>query len=268
MPSLLELQRSLGTALADGSQSERIVPLVRGEPRTALERLAVYRGNVTGSSAKALANAYPVVRAIVGEEFFDGLAREYARAHPATSGDLNEYGGQLAEFVAAFVHTQDLPYLPDVARMEWVAHRAYYAADAAPLDPARLAAVPEADYAELRPTLAPACALFASPWPLARIWTVHQDDYAGEFEVDLDSGPDRILIHRPRWRAVVQSLALGEYRFLGCALEGEPLGHALAAALAEDPAFDLPAALARWVAAGVIVDLARRDPQGSKEENR
>jgi len=268
VPSLLELQRALGTALADDSQSERVVPLVRGEPRTALERLAVYRGNVAGNSAKALANTYPVVRKIVGEEFFDGLAREYARAHPATSGDLNEYGWQLAEFVAAFAHTRDLAYLPDVARMEWLAHRAYYAADAAPLDPARLAAVPEADYAELCPVLAPACALLASPWPLAHIWTVHQDDYAGEFAVDLDSGPDRILIHRPRWRVVVASLAPEEYRFLGCALEGDPLGHALAAALAEDLGFDLPAALARWVAAGVIVDLARRDPHDAEDENR
>ena len=262
VPSLLELQRSFGTALVDAGQPERIVPLVRGEPRIAVERLAVYRGNVAGNTARALANAYPIVRKILGEEFFDGLAREYARAHPSTSGDLNDYGSQLAEFVAGFAHTQDLPYLPDVARMEWLAHRAYYAADAAPLDPARLAAVPEADYAKLRPVLAPACGLLASRWPLARIWTVHQGDYAGAFEGDLDSGPDRILVHRPRWRAIVEPIRPGEYRFLGCALGGDSLGHALAAALAEDPEFDLPAALARWVAAGVIVDLSGRDFMG------
>ena len=139
--------------------------------------------------------------------FFDAMAREYARRHPAASGDLNEYGERLAEFVAAFPHTQDLPYLPDVACMEWLAHRAYYAADSTAFDPARLAGVPPSRHVDLRPALAPACALLESDWPFARIWTVHQDDFEGNIEVDLDAGRDRVLIHRPVWR--VQVLALG-----------------------------------------------------------
>jgi len=256
VPSLLELQRALGTALADGSQSERVVPLVRGEPRTALERLAVYRGNVYGNRAKALAAAYPIVRKIVGGDFFDAMAREYARVYPAASGDLNEYGARLTEFVAAFPHTQDLPYLPDVARMEWLAHRAYYAGDGAAFDSARLAGLPSSRYAQLHPALAPACALLASDWPLARIWTVHQDDFEGGIDVDLDAGPDRILIHRPRWRVQVLAVARGDYRLLESALGGATLGHALEAAVGEDPGFDPAAGLTRWVEAGVIVDLA------------
>ena len=87
--------------------------------------VSVYRSNAFGNWAQALAGAYPIARKVVGADFFEGLAREYARAYPSASGDLNEYGAHLAEFVAAFPHTQDLPYLPDVARMEWLAHRAY-----------------------------------------------------------------------------------------------------------------------------------------------
>lgn len=206
---------------------------------------AVYRANAFGNWAQALAGAYPIVRKIVGEEFFEGLAHAYALRHPSTSGDLNEYGEQLAEFVGDFPHTQDLPYLPDVARMEWLAHRAYYAADVAPFD---LAAV--SGTSPLR--LAPACALLASGWPLARIWTVHQDDYEGTVEVDLRAGPDRILVHRPRWRAQVRSLAPGDYRFLDSARQGKTLGEALEAAVAEDPAFDPALVFAGWVDAGVI----------------
>ena len=253
MSALPELQRSFGGALVEAARAAALAPLLRG-PQP-LERLAVYRGNVYGNCGKALAGAYPFVRAIVGADFFDGLAREYARTHPSASGDLNEYGARLAEFVAAFQHTQDLPYLPDVARMEWLAHRAYYAADAAPLDLARLAAVPAAEYGMLRPMLAPACALLESRWPLARIWQVHQGDWRGQIEVDLDSGPDRILVHRPGWRAQVASLARGEYRFLAAARYGATLGDALEAGQADDPGFDAGAALAHWVAAAVIVDL-------------
>ena len=161
-------------------------------------------------------------------------------------------------FVAAFPHTQDLPYLPDVARMEWLAHRAYYAADGTAFDPARLAGVPPSRWIDLHPALAPACALLESDWPLARIWTVHQDDFAEKIEVDLDAGGDRVLIHRPGWRVEVLALRPGDYRLLESALAGAALGRALEAAVAEEPAFDPAAGLARWVAAGVIVDLAER----------
>jgi len=236
MPSLLEQQRGFAAGLMDPG------------PATS-HGFAVYRGNVFGNWAKALASAYPIVRKIVGGEFFEGLAREYARAHPSTSGDLNEYGERLSEFVATFPHTQDLPYLSDVARMEWLAHRAYYAADAMPFD---LTKISDSNPEALRPRLAPACALLVSDWPLARIWVVHQDDYAGEVAVDLRGGPDRILVHRPRWRVQVRSLAPGDYRFLESAQRGATLGEALEAAVAADPAFDPSLALAGWVDAGVI----------------
>jgi len=253
--ALLELQRAFGAALAQRGEAAPPASLFRGATSATVARLAVYRGNVYGNRAKALAAAYPIVRKIVGGDFFDALAREYARAYPAASGDLSEYGERLAEFVAAFPHTQDLPYLPDVAHMEWLAHRAYYAADRPAFDPTRLAGVPPARHAELRPVLAPGCALLESEWPLARIWTVHQDDFAGEIDVDLDAGPDRVLIHRPRWRAQVLALAPADYGLLASAFAGATLGCALAVASEGDPAFDPAAALARWVEAGVIVDL-------------
>lgn len=230
MRSLLDLQSEFSNAV-----------LARG----GTPGMAVYRANVFGNRAHALAAAYPIVRRIVGAEFFDDLVRRHARAHPSASGDLNEYGAHLADFVAAFPHTQDLPYLPDVARMEWLAHRAYYAQDPAPFS---VAGLDESS----RLQLTPPCALLASEWPLTRIWTAHQDDYEGAIDVDLRSGPDRILVHRPRWRALVRRLAPGDYRFLDCARRGRPLGEALEAALGAEPGFDPSLALARWIDAGVI----------------
>ena len=239
MPSLLEAQRSFARALLEGGEG-----LAAG--------LSVYRNNVLGNLSGALASAYPIVRKIVGAEIFNIMAREYARAHPSASGNLNEYGVRLPGFVAAYAHTQDLPYLPDVARMEWLAHLAHFAADPMPFDPARLAGLPSARHAALRLSLAPAAALLRSDWPLARLWEVHQDGYAGEFSVDLHAGPERVLVHRPRWRAEVRPIGLGDYRFLAGAGRAEALGDALAAAVARDASFDCASALARWVQAGTV----------------
>lgn len=240
MRSLRELQAEFARALR--------APAPEGFPAG----LAAYRANVEGNLAAALAGAYPLVRKIVGEGFFAQLCRAYGARHPSASGDLNRYGGGFARFLSDYQEVADLPYLPDVARMEWLAHRAYYARDADEFDPRALAAVPAERYALLRPRLAPACALLSSAWPLGRIWAVHQDDYRGAFEVDLRAGPDRILVHRPRWRASVDSLGAGDFQLLEAVARGAQLGTALEAALAAEPAFDPSAALLRWIHARVI----------------
>ena len=241
MQSLLELQRGFGAALLDCAMAAQ---LPRG--------FAVYVGNVRGNWTKALAAAYPIVRKIVGEGFFEGLAWDFARAHVSMSGDLNEFGERLPDFLAAYPETRELPYLPDVATMEWLAHRACYAANPAPFDPVRLAAINPADYSSLPITRAPGSALYGSPWPLMRIWTIHQEGYAGEMKVDFSPGNERFLIYRRNWRVELEPLAPGDHRFLAEAEHATALGDALHAATREDPDFDPASALARWVALGVV----------------
>ena len=239
MPPLLETQLSFGATLL----THEAAPSWGA---------SVYRGNVFGNWASALAIAYPITRKIVGADFFEAMARQFARAHPSRRGDLHEYGGELADFLGAWDEVADLPYLLDVARMEWLAHRAFYASDPPSFEPATLASLSSEQQETLTPRLAPACSLLESAWPLARLWEIHQDDYRGEFSVDLDSGPDRVLIHRPVWRVYVKSVALGDFRFLREAARGERLGQALEAACSIDPSLDPARVLGRWIGSGVL----------------
>jgi hypothetical protein len=241
MLSLRDLQQELGRSLLVPSDAAVLGP-----------GFQTYVGNVFGNWVKALACAYPIARQLVGEPFFEGLARAYAVAHPSPSGDLNEFGAHFPAFVARYPQTQDLPYLPDVAKMEWLAHRAHFAADPPRFDPARLAGIPPAQYGALPLRLAPGSCLLHSAWPLARIWEIHQEGYAGELSVDFSSPPGRFLVFRPAWRVTVESLALGDCRFLAAANIGATLGEALEAAAAADPQFDCASALARWMAKGVL----------------
>ena len=253
MSDLVTLQRRFSAALADAARNDNAVPLIAGDPAQALNRLAIYRGNVIANAVRALTATYPIIRQLVGDEFFDGLARAYGREHPSVSGDLNQFGEQLADFVSAFPHTQSLPYLPDVARLEWLAHYAHYAADHVPLDTGRLAAIREDDYPRLALTLHPAVAVFASPYPVFRIWEVHQDDYRGDIAVDLGSGADAVVVYRPQFRVSVAALTGGESAFLSAIVQGALLGDALQQAFAQDAAFDLTASLKRWIAANIVV---------------
>jgi uncharacterized protein len=255
MPLLPDVQREFASALQDARHAAAAAAMFRGMPQRVLARLAVYRGNVHANCTKALACAYPVIQKIVGEDFFDAMAREYARAIPSRSGDLNLYGEALGDFVASFPHTRDLPYLPDVARMEWLVHRAHFAQDSPPFDPSPLASLHAERFASLKPRLSAACTLLESPWPLARIWTIHQDDYHGLFEIDLNAGPDRLLVYRTGWHARVLSLAPGDFSFLASAAHGATLGSALEAGVAAERSFDPSTTLARWMDAQVITGL-------------
>jgi hypothetical protein len=95
-------------------------------------RFAVYRNNVVVSLIDALADTYPVVRQLVGEEFFRAMARVYALAHPPTSPVMAHYGEGFAEFIAGFPPAAALPYLADMARLETLYVQVYHAADDAP----------------------------------------------------------------------------------------------------------------------------------------
>jgi hypothetical protein len=256
MPDLATLQQRISAALTERTRDENALTLIEGGASRARERLAIYRGNIAANAALALAAIYPIVYKLVGAEFFDGLARAYCAAHPSISGDLNELGEHVADFVQSFAPAQSLPYLPDVARLEWLAHQAHYAGDHAPLDATKLAGLSEEDYPRLALRLHPAVAMVNSAYPLLRIWEVHQIDYRSEIAVDLGSGGGDVIVYRPQYRATVAALTRAEAAFLAAITHGELLGAALGRAVAADTRFDLATSLKRWTTENIVVDLS------------
>ncbi len=254
MRELAALQAQFGAGLDAPVSEAGALELFVGEMEQVRQRLGIYRGNARANTAKAIAGAYPVIGKIVGGEFFLGLASEYHSRFPSVNGDLNEYGEAFAAFLADFPPAREIPYLADVARLEWRVHRAHYAADPGPFDPARLASVPPEREVQLRPRLHPACHVLQSAYPIARIWEVHQDAFSGEFDVEFPGSPTNALVYRPRFRVEVAQIGDAEAAFLWAALDGQTLDAALAAAQLRDASFDLGRSLSEWVKSSVIVD--------------
>jgi len=259
MPELLDLQHDMAGALQAVGATARAGRWLIGEPSLVGRRLAIYRANVTAAATKALAAAYPVVRQVVGDEFFEGLARAYLRLVPSTSGDLHDYGAAFAGFVAEFPHTQSLPYLPDLARLEWAVHRAYGAADAPAWDRQALAQIEPAQQAAIRLAWAPGTAVVASSFPIARIWLIHQPGFDGGFSVDW-SVRESALVAREGLRVAVRALGAGEAAFIASSLAGAALGLSAETALTgADPGFDLGQLLGALMASNAICGI---NPQG------
>jgi hypothetical protein len=164
--SLHELQRDFLRAVLEDPASGAALPL-RSDGIAAEQRLEVYAGNARANFLSALESSYPVLRRLVGAPYFEQCARGFQREHPSRSGDLQPAGAMFPTYIAALHRDGEYHYLRDVARFEWLLQEALLAADHAPLDLAKLAAVAPADYDSLRFHLHPSLRLFDSPYPCA-----------------------------------------------------------------------------------------------------
>lgn len=189
-------------------------------------RYAVYRNNVVMSLIDALADTFPVVRQLVGEAFFRAMACEYIYRHPPRSPVLARYGEGFADFVAGFEPAFCVPYLADVARLEWAWVCAFHAADARSLpvqEMAKLLDQPERLPAT-RLLFAPSAHLLRSEFAVVSIWQAHQAD--GKLGGIDTMQAEAALVVRPQLEVQLIPLSLSAAVFLGELMTGRSLGTA------------------------------------------
>lgn len=214
-------------------------------------RFAVYRNNVAVSLTEALRTAFPVVKKLVGDEFFNAMAGIYLRAHPPSSPLMMFYGKEMPGFLEAFEPVRHLGYLPDIARLELALRACYHAADAAPIDPGDLARISPGELLDLRMTLAPALGCVASQWPIHAIW-----------KQNMEEGPrpemraETLLLTRPDLDPVLRVISPEQSRFISALGHGECLGSAMDQA---GGTFDLSATLGLLLTDAAIVGLSIKD---------
>ncbi len=214
-------------------------------------RFDVYRNNVAIGLIGALASRFPAAGRIVGEEFFAAMAHEFTRVHPPRSPLLLAYGDDFPDFVESFEPAQEIPYLPDVMRLEALRGRAYHAADAVPLDAALVATIEPAGLAELTFMPHPSASITRSAHPTVTIWAMN----TGEIELAdiVDWTGEDALVIRPQMTVEVHRLPPGGATFLEELFSGVALGQAYETALIEAPDFDLSANLAGAFTAGAFM---------------
>ncbi len=250
-----EYQHRFVDALLDPAKpvpSELVVPNGESVDR----RFNIYRNNVIVSLIEALAEAFPVVRAIVGDAFFDAMAGVYVRAHPPSSPRMMFYGADLADFLNSFEPAAQLAYLPDVARLEHARRVVYHAADDPVADLSILGACDATTITRARFELRAACCIIRSSFPVYSIW---------RFNATKDRSPvghaaEDVLVSRPEDAVLVNRLPPGGADFLGALQSGQPLGQAADRAVGVTPEFDLNANLAALFAKRIIKTVSISDP--------
>jgi len=215
-------------------------------------RFAVYRHGALANLAGSLAATYPVVARLVGGSFFAEAARRHALAAPSASGDLDDYGGDFPAFLARYPHAQGLPYLADVARLEWALHESRRAADARSLDMARFATLAPESAGTVRVALHPSVRLVASAHPVLAIWEANQAD--GDGTPARDEGADRVRVSRTGDGTRAELAGAAAWALSQALREGATLDEACEAM--GEHAADFPATLTELAAAGLLCEPA------------
>lgn len=249
-------QTDFASALLD---ADRPVParLTSHTSRVPVKRFAVYRNNVVVGLVNALRSRFPATEKIVGREFFFAVARLFVATHPPHSKILSEFGDDLPAFIAAFEPAAELPYLPDVARIEAARTRAYHAADAEPSPADALATIDPRAIGGLRFTLHPSLHIVRSHYPAVTIWAMNSGE-AKLGPVDETHAEDALIL-RPAFEVSVRLLPPGGAAFLLALAAGATLAAAASAAMTDNPAFDLTANLAGLVTSGAITGFTLPD---------
>jgi hypothetical protein len=253
VPSKAHVLRTASDARTiEGAMAAALLDPTRAGPGD--PRFAVHRNNVVAGLGGALAATYPAVERLVGPDFFRAVATAFIRLHPPRSPVLLHWGGGFGDWLAGFAPVAGLPYLPDIARLEWARCEAYHATDARPATASLLSSLPPEALGGARLILHPSLRLVKSAYAVFNLWA----DVTGLRQGGIDpTRAEAVVIMRPDWEVETRLLPPETADFVARALGGQSLD-ALAGA-ATRGAFDLTEQLGAAFACGLIVDIAHED---------
>ena len=169
---------------------------------------------------------------------------------------MGRHGQQFEEFLRRHACARELPYLSDVARLEWSIDESFNEAEHPPLALERIACVPEGQHERLRFLLAPSCRLMSSLFPVDRIWRMCQPNFDRDGSIDLSEGGADLLVRRQGFHVMVETVQPGEFAMLVALSTGHDFAEAYDIARGVDEGFDPAAFLQKHVLTGVLVDFA------------
>jgi hypothetical protein len=212
---------------------------------------AVYRNTVMKGCIDALQANYPAVTRVVGEEWFRAAAVVYAHETPPSNPTLLNYGADFAGFLGRFGPAADLPYLPDVARLDRFWTEAHVAPDEDRLDPATIAGLaPEALAGIVLVPHASARWAWFEGAPAYTIWSRNRGD--GDPGTDMDWRAEGALVIRPHVAVEWIALDAAGCAFLDACAAGHALDEAARRALDADRQADLAVILYTLLGVGAF----------------
>lgn len=249
MPTLHELQSGFVDFIV-GEKADDLVGAIEPDGIDPVRLLSIYRNNALITLTETLAAVYPVVRRLVDPRFFDYAAGTFIASNLPSRPCLSEYGSEFPAFLSLFPPASGLPYLSDVACLEWAISRVMRSAPEVPIGLGAIADI-GADAASIRLRVGSGVRFIASKYPVREVWLAHRSD-AEPAEMRLAGEAEHLQV-RLHQDLEIRPLPAASWLFRARIADGAALGAATEAAFELDALFDLPNELAHVFGEGLIV---------------
>ena len=252
MQSLHETQAAFRDAIVS---LEPQLPASLIAPAPIAGRLAIYRRHFREALVRHIVGRFPTVEWLIGSRAMAEFAEPFVRSSPPTAPCLAEYGAGFVDALKVSGRAELPAYLEDVAVLDWALGDVAVAIDHAPLDVAALASYPAESLPDLTLRLQPGLRYRRSAWPVDALVGIRLSDKAPDH---LHFVPEAVAleIRGARGQFRIGRLEASAFEFRSLLADGEPLGTAIAGALAADPSFDVSAAIAAVFAEGLVVEVS------------
>lgn len=230
--------------------------IIGPDGNTAPKRFSVYRNNVVVSLMEAVAESFPAVQAIIGEENFAVLSRSFIYHHPPNSAMMQNYGAEFPAYLTAFKPLAHAPYLADLANLEWQWIEAYHEENADCLAPDALTKIDQDALMQATFEAHPATRIVSSSFDLVTLFSVREGN-----QIDLEqiNTASDILLTRPALQVHFQSVEQDIAIFLQNLLNGSTLGEALQSAMDKSSAFDPASAITTMMSSGAFSNITLQE---------
>jgi hypothetical protein len=216
--------------------------------------MRIYRNTVLGGCVDALRDNYPVAARLLGDDMFDAIAAEHAEQCPPRRPVLALYGARFPDWLEVQPWVRELPYIPDVARVERLHIEALFACDEQALVMDQLHG--RDDWQALRLSLHPAARFEWLATPARSIWVSQRAEAEGELEFEWEG--EGALFTRPELEVKPLALDHAGHRFLFGLRLGESVGAAALATASLYPETDIGSLFTSLVNAGAFAASSHR----------
>lgn len=230
------------------------LPLLSDAAANQRRRFDVYRNNRAMSLIDSLRSTYPAVCKLTGEAFFGAAARSYIDRYPPPGPVMAEFGSEFSAHLQTLPNSEKVPYLADVAKLEWRWLQCYHSADAAVLELSALAQLSGDEITDVSLVCHPALFAMKSAWPIGSIWTVctqGEQTTVSAASVDMKQA-ECVVITRPGIQVLTNIVPEPGWVFLNALQTGSSIGDAAELALQTDKDFQVGEHLAGQMALGAF----------------
>lgn len=199
-----------------------INPYLDSPPKGSIaDRVAIYADGFYARLEEALMSDYSTLAAVMGENKFSQMSKDYTFAYPSYNYSLNNFGENLSQFLREALPYKKKTYLAEIAEFEWAEYQAIVARDANLLSVTDLQSLPLSQWPEMKFYLHPSCKILVLHWNSLSLIKTSRSNKSTPTPKKLKT-PQFILIWRRQLEVLYRKLESPELTMLNAIKQGAP----------------------------------------------